>query len=257
MRIHALCLAIAVTFLATTVVQAQDAKAKGTKTKGKSAVQAKAKAKKPNSALKPIEDKAGLPRVLLIGDSISIGYTLATRKCLEGKANVHRIPTNGGFTTKGLENYDAWIGKKTWDVIHFNWGLHDLKYIDGKQQVPIDQYEKNLTELVKKLKKTGATLIWCATTPYPKGVTPRRDPEDAVKYNAVAKKIMNKNGIAIDDLYAFALPKLKDIQNVKNVHFSAEGSKVLAKEVAKSIETALKVRAKKPARKSKDSGKKR
>ena len=37
--------------------------------------------------------------------------------------------TNGGPTIKGLEQIDAWIGKKKWDVIHFNWGLHDLKYM--------------------------------------------------------------------------------------------------------------------------------
>jgi hypothetical protein len=76
-----------------------------------------------------IEDVAGLPRVLLIGDSISIGYTLDVREMLKGKANVHRIPTNGGPTTNGLKSIKAWLGDSKWDVIHFNWGLHDLKYI--------------------------------------------------------------------------------------------------------------------------------
>jgi hypothetical protein len=68
---------------------------------------------------------AGLPRVLLIGDSISMGYTLDVRELLKGKANVHRIPTNGGPTTNGLKNIKAWLGDSKWDVIHFNWGLHD------------------------------------------------------------------------------------------------------------------------------------
>ena len=74
----------------------------------------------------------GLPRVLLIGDSISIGYTLPTRELLDGKANVHRIPTNGGPTTRGLEQLDRWLGDSRWDVIHFNFGLHDLKRADAK-----------------------------------------------------------------------------------------------------------------------------
>ncbi|MEX2213695.1 MAG: SGNH/GDSL hydrolase family protein, partial [Phycisphaeraceae bacterium] len=126
----------------------------------------------------PIEDNPKLPRVLLIGDSISIGYHLDVRAMLEGKANVHRPPTNCGPTTNGLKSLDAWLktggAEKKWDVIHFNWGLHDLKYqnekgtlVDvkaGKQQVPPEDYEKNLRELVAKLKKTGAKLIWCATT---------------------------------------------------------------------------------------------
>ena len=42
----------------------------------------------------PIKDVPGLPRVLLIGDSISIGYTLPTRQRLIGVANVHRPPMN-------------------------------------------------------------------------------------------------------------------------------------------------------------------
>src|SRR5712692_6887545 len=85
-----------------------------------------------------VPDVPGLPRVLLIGDSISIGYTVPTRHLLTGKANVHRIPANGGPTTNGLANLDAWLGHGKWDVIHFNWGLHDLKTGEGgKRQVPL------------------------------------------------------------------------------------------------------------------------
>ena len=93
------------------------------------------KPKRPNP-MAPIRDVAGLPRVLLIGDSISIGYTLPTRELLKGKANVHRIPTNGGPTIRGLVQIDSWLGDGKWDVIHFNWGLHDLKFMPhGKRQV--------------------------------------------------------------------------------------------------------------------------
>ena len=197
------------------------------------------KKRRPNPAFAPITDDASLPRVLLIGDSISIGYTVPTRAALAGKANVHRAPTNCGPTIRGLEGLDQWLGKGRWDVIHFNWGLHDLKRIEGKHQVPIDKYEKNLAELVGRLKKTKATLIWCSTTPVPEGCTPPRTNEDVVGYNAVAKKIMDEEGIAIDDLYAFALPQLEKIQLPANVHFSPDGSKVLAKQVAAAILKAL------------------
>src|SRR5690349_10757201 len=76
--------------------------------------------------LAPIEDRPGLPRVLIIGDSISVGYTLPVRELLKDKANVHRIPVNGGPTIRGLANLDTWLGTGKWDVIHFNWGLHDV-----------------------------------------------------------------------------------------------------------------------------------
>jgi len=211
---------------------------------GNAAQEKKAPRKKrpPNPAFAPVADDPALPRVLLIGDSISIGYTVATREALAGKANVHRAPTNCGPTIRGLEGLDKWLGDGRWDVIHFNWGLHDLKKIEGKHQVPIDQYEKNLRELVKRLKKTGAALVWCSTTPVPEGCSPPRTNEDTVAYNAVAKKIMDENGIAINDIYAFALPRLKEIQQPANVHFTPEGSAVLAKQVAAAITEALQKR---------------
>ena len=190
----------------------------------------------------PVEDQPGLPRALLIGDSISIGYTLPTRALLKGKVNLHRIPTNGGPTTRGLASLTKWLGKKKWDVIHFNWGLHDLKYMDargrldakGKQQVPPKEYDKNLRELVKRLKATGAKLIWVSTTPVPEG-SGGRIKGDAAKYNAIARKIMDENHVPINDLYAFALPRLKDIQRPKNVHFTPSGSQALAKQAAASL----------------------
>ena len=59
----------------------------------------KKKAAPKKGAMAPVEDIAGLPRVLLIGDSISIGYTVPVREILKGKANVHRPLTNCGPTT--------------------------------------------------------------------------------------------------------------------------------------------------------------
>jgi acyl-CoA thioesterase-1 len=111
---------------------------------------------------------------------------------------------------------------------------------EGKPQVPIDEYEKNLRELVKKLKATKAKLIWCSTTPVPDAkVSPARKNADVIAYNAVAKKIMEAEGVAIHDLYAFALPQLEKIQQKANVHFTPEGSEALAKEVAKRLEEGL------------------
>ena len=197
---------------------------------------------KRSNPMAPIRDVVGLPRVLLIGDSISIGYTLPTRELLKGKANVHRIPTNGGPTTKGLVQIDSWLGDSKWDVIHFNWGLHDLKFMPhGKRQVTLAAYEKNLDSLVRRLKQTGAKLIWRNTTPVPDAkVRPQRIPADVVSYNAAAKRVMQKHSVSIHDLYSFALARLEKIQLPANVHFTPEGSAALADEVAKDILDALK-----------------
>lgn len=205
----------------------------------------------PNPAFAKIDDDPKLPRVLLIGDSISIGYTLDVRERLKGKANVHRIPTNGGPTTNGLKNLSAWLGDGKWDVIHFNWGLHDLKYIGpndtnltdpkapgSRQQVPPAEYEANLRELVKQLQGTKAKLIWCSTTPVPEGST-GRIAGDEVPYNAIAAKVMQEAGVTINDLATFAKPRLAEIQRPANAHFTDAGSKVLAEQVARAIEAAL------------------
>jgi lysophospholipase L1-like esterase len=193
--------------------------------------------KKPDPSLHKVDDVAGLPRVLLIGDSISMGYTVPVQKLLEGKANVHRIPTNGGPTTNGTAHIKQWLGDSKWDVIHFNWGLHDIKIMpDGTRQVSPEDYEKNLRSLVATLKSTGAKLIWCSTTPVSEGTTgPVRTNDNVLAYNAIAKKIMDENGIQIDDLYAFALPQLSTIQLPKNVHYNAAGYSTLAEQVVKAI----------------------
>lgn len=190
---------------------------------------------------RPVEDDPDLPRVLLIGDSISVGYTLPVREKLKGEANVHRALQNCGPTSRGVEKLDEWLGDGDWDVIHFNFGLHDLKIMeDGNHQVPIDQYEENLEQIVARLKQTDAELVWASTTPVPDPVDgPPRNPEDVKRYNAVAAAIMQEHSVAIDDLYEFALPQLKVIQRPKNVHFTPEGYEVLARQVAESIRQAL------------------
>ena len=208
------------------------------------------KPKRPNP-MAPIKEMPGLPRVLLIGDSISIGYTLPTRALLKGKVNLHRIPTNGGPTIKGLEQIDTWLGQKKWDVIHFNWGLHDLKYMGpngenlfpkdkgGKVQVPIQEYEKNLERLVVRMKKTNAKLIWRNTTPVPPG-SKGRYVGDSIKYNAAAARVMIRHGIPTHDLFTMSKKRMKEIMLPANVHYTKDGSEVLGGDVAMVILEALK-----------------
>lgn len=202
--------------------------------------------KRKDPAFAKIEDEPNLPRVLLIGDSISIGYTVATRELLKGKANVHRIPVNGAATVTGLKNLDTWLGSGKWDVIHFNWGLHDLKHqrdngtMDPKGTiwVPVAEYEKNLKELVKRMKASGAKLIWASTTPIPEGAVGRIAGMEN-QYNEAAARVMKEEGVQINDLHAHASSKLQEIQRPKDVHFTPAGSRFLAEKVAAEISAAL------------------
>jgi lysophospholipase L1-like esterase len=195
-----------------------------------------------NPAIAPITDVPGLPRVLLIGDSISIGYTLDVRALLKGKANVHRIPVNGGATEVGLANLKEWLGAGQWDVIHFNFGLHDAKFAsETEQRASREQYVENLRLLVTQMRKTGAKLIFATTTPVPKDgvLTPTRRFDSIEARNDLAVKLMRESDVAIDDLYAVAKPVMTTVGRSNDVHFAPEGYKLLAKAVAESIEKEL------------------
>lgn len=209
--------------------------------------------RKPNPAMQPVKDDPALPRVLLIGDSISIGYTVPVRTMLAGKANVHRPLTNCGPTTNGVRNLDLWLGDKKWDVIHFNFGLHDLKFMGpngenlydpkkGTPQVSLKEYRLNLDSIARRLRKTGAVLIWRNTTPVPPG-SKGRVVGDSKKYNDVAAKVMARYKIPTHDMFTFASAHMDDIMLKANVHFSQAGSKKLGETVVEQITGALKMKA--------------
>lgn len=203
-------------------------------------------------------DAPAKKRVLILGDSISIGYTPVVQKMLADEMTVLRPmrnekPENCSGTTSGVANIDRWLridGGK-WDVIHFNWGLHDLKHVkpDGQAselatdppQATVEVYEKQLREIVAKLKATGAKLIFATTTPVPDGAMKvYRTNADAVRYNEAALRVMKDNNIAVDDLYGFAIKRLSQIQiQPANVHFTPKGSEALAGEVVKAVRAAL------------------
>ena len=166
-------------------------------------------------------------------------------------------PENCSGTTAGIASIDRWLqleGGK-WDVIHFNWGLHDLKHVkpgDPKgaasdspsdpPQATVEVYEKQLREIVAKLKATGAKLIFATTTPVPAGkMAVYRTNADAIKYNEAALRIMKENNIDVDDLYTFMKPKVSELQlQPANVHYTPAGYEALAKEVVKSVRAAVK-----------------
>ncbi|MBN2217012.1 MAG: SGNH/GDSL hydrolase family protein [Pirellulales bacterium] len=204
----------------------------------------------PNDVFAPIVDNRALPRVLLIGDSISMGYTFPVRRMLAGKANVHRIPVNGHDTAEGLARLDDWLGDKPWDVIHFNFGLHDLKRLKngqydvrGNRVRSPEEYARNLEALAPRLKATGAALIWATTTPVPAGARGRAQ-GDEVLFNEAAAKVMKKHGVRVNDLCGHIRPDLAKAQRRRDVHFTAEGSEILARKVADEISAALKDRQK-------------
>ncbi len=204
-----------------------------------------------------VENDPVLPNVFIYGDSISIGYTPRVREQLSGKANVYRLHTNGGdsssFIPKMTELHevmkDHW--KFKWDVIHFNVGLHDLKYVvngkldkqNGKQVNSTAVYKENLVAIIRYLKKLApdARLIFATTTPVPEG-EPGRVAGDAKRYNKVALEVIREYpDIRVNDLYAFTKPNQPEWwTRPGNVHFQDVGKNAQGDKVAATILDALK-----------------
>ena len=193
-----------------------------------------------------------LPRVLLIGDSISMGYHDWVVRALDDEALVVRPPENCEGTTKGIARIDDWLRIEggEFDIVHFNFGLHDLKRVDDRgrnshdpsdpPQAPLEQYRRQLRSIARTILSSGATPIYGTTTPVPAGgVRPHRDPEDVDRYNRVAIEIMSDLGIAVLPLGDFAADRLEEIQQPANVHFTPRGSSVLGSRVAERLRAEL------------------
>ena len=192
------------------------------------------------------------PKILIIGDSISLGYTPYVKRQLSGLYRVYRISENAMHTRKGLENINRWLAEEDWALIHFNWGLWDMCYrttvgsnkyvkdkLNGKQDIPVEEYKKNLETLVSILKSTKSKLVFVTSTYVPKD-EPGIFSEDVLRYNEAAKEIMNMHSIPVNDIYS----ESKEIHQRNgggsdNAHFTQKGYKALADLIADFIKEQM------------------
>ena len=180
------------------------------------------------------------PNVLIIGDSISVGYAPHVKRKLKNIADVKHINENAQHTSYGLSNIDSWLQNNKWEVILFNWGLWDLCYripdstsvgkkdkISGIQETSLTDYKQNLDSLVKILKETNAKLVFVTTTFVPEG-EPGMFTKDVPKYNQIAKEVMNQNDILVIDLYDKSIEIHSQFgKGYNNVHYYKRGYKKL------------------------------
>ena len=185
------------------------------------------------------------PKILIIGDSISLGYTPYVREDLQGIAEVYHNRGNAQHTGTGLDSIETWIGTKDWDIIQFNWGLWDLCYrhpdsktqgnrdkVHGTITYELEDYGKNLDSIVQWMKaKSDAKLIFVTTTYVPENEAGRYQ-EDAIRYNQLAKRIMEENGVVINDIYEASRRIHRQYgKDSGDVHYLPEGYRALAKEI--------------------------
>jgi len=186
-----------------------------------------------------------LPRVLLIGDSILVGYRSMVIAALAGKANVDVWinPLHQGYP-KTVSIYKEVIAQGPYQVIHFNIGLHGIQ----PGRIPIDKYIPLTRTLVKAILESApqAKLIWANITPViriSEAATDELDPDlnpVVVAHNAMAAPIMAEYKIPTDDLYTLMLPHLNLRAGKKdNYHWKPAAYELMAKPIVESIEKAL------------------
>jgi len=188
------------------------------------------------------------PKALIVGDSISMGYTPLVAEKMAELAEVVHHEGNGGTSRNCREHLAEWVEAASPGVIHFNCGLHDIavSFETKTHRVEIDEYEENLKAMVSWLKQnTDASPIWATTTPViyerhhaVKGFD--RDDKDVRAYNEVAGRIMKEAAVPINDLYA-VIRKAGVEQSLSQdgVHMTDHGNAVLTAAVVEAIEKAL------------------
>jgi lysophospholipase L1-like esterase/dienelactone hydrolase len=190
-----------------------------------------------------------LPRVLLVGDSIRLGYAPLVAKKLDGVAEVVSVKENFADTATTLKMLDAVLADAKPTLVHFNCGLHDLKF--GKKtmahQVPIGEYTKNLKAIVERVRKTTPHVIFANTTPIiderhaaRKADFDRFD-KDVKAYNAHAFQEMEYLGVPVNDLNAIVGDGgVGELLAKDGTHYTPAGYERLADAVADTIKRHLK-----------------
>ena len=184
-----------------------------------------------------------LPKIVLVGDSIRMGYAPLVAKNLDGKAVVVSPAPNGEDSGNVLRNLDQWVIKEQPDIVHINAGLHDLKLKDGSYQVPLAAYEKNLKTILERIRKeTKAKIIFATTTPIIDDLHAQRKAgfdrleADVQKYNAVAVSVMKQAGVPINDLHKLVESRGRGkLIGGDGTHYTPEGYAVLASAVTGDI----------------------
>ena len=176
---------------------------------------------------------SALPRVMLIGDSITRGYYSSVEEQLKTQAYVARIATSKAIGDPALlTEIQTFLSQAKFDIVHVNIGMHGWDYTEA-------EYKKHLPSLLKLIKKAEPTakIIWAQTTPVRKdrerGATNTR----ISARNQIAKAFFDSKQIPVNDLHA--LMQGHNELHSDDIHFNKEGSNLLATQVAATIRKQL------------------
>ena len=195
-----------------------------------------------------------MKKILLVGDSIRIGYDKYVQKAFADEAQVYYPDTNCRFASYVLRHLPDWknatgCGDDV-DVVYWNAGLWDnLVMVDGQSLTPIEIYEYYIDRVCKLIRILfpSAKMIFATSTAVIEAVDPKlqkRTNENTQKYNAAAAKIVESHGGQVDDLFALTENVPESYHSDPTHFYTPEGTELLAGHVVETLEKVLSIKGK-------------
>ncbi len=177
-----------------------------------------------------------LPRVLLVGDSITNGYQEKVRELLKGVCYVDFFATSYAIDMPIYHKFvTTLVADSKYDLIHFNNGLHGIHI--GKRT-----YKSRMKKLLEKI-SVGKKVVLATTTIVYQPNSKRKDGawmKRVRERNAATSELAKELGFTIDDLYGASTEIPFEKRYEDGTHYLAEGYEMLAQAVAKTIQKELK-----------------
>ena len=189
-----------------------------------------------------------MKKLLLIGDSIRMGYDKSVKKTLEGRAEVIFPEENCRFASYVLRyfhEYLAGIKGEDIDVVHWNAGLWDcLRLFEEEPHTPLDVYGYYIERICIRIRKVcpNAKVIFATST---KVLSEKMDKnfkrynEEIEQYNEVATEIVKKYGFEINDLYSLSIKLPEDVHSDAVHYYTPAGTEAFTNQVLSFVLPAL------------------
>ena len=183
-----------------------------------------------------------MKKVLILGDSISMGYREYVKEALQNRAEVVYSEGDGCFSKWTLWLVNNWIRVNgAPDIVHWNNGIWDMMVEPPLQGSfsSVEEYLHNLSRIIQVLRTSGVTDIIFATTTYPHPEKEGLDAETVTKYNAFARILMEQEGILVNDLGALVRENIPEYVCEDYLHLTEKGYRACAAKVIRAIEAYL------------------
>jgi hypothetical protein len=198
-----------------------------------------------------------MKKIILLGDSIRMGYDKYVKMALEGEAEVYFPKDNCRFTQYVLRNTHAWVEESGFgadtDLIHWNVGLWDVAQVLGDEPItPIEVYEAYLHRICKRILQCcpKAKVVFATSTPIHQANYESqrnrfwRSNETIRRYNAVAVEVVKQYGFAVNDLYALMEGVPDDFFSDRTHYYTEKATERMTNRVLQVIEEQIGIRGK-------------